>query len=266
AAREQLYPLVGAPLSQLDSTNYRTMELQSRKLDVELPLEHYDQLGIYRRRGNRYFDFDAFDFVARADSLMPYRIPSASGYLSLYPARYQQLWSGRPNDNLQFLKPGESCDRYAGGWIDMQSIRYILTAPGTNSDKFQKIYDGPDLNIFENQNAVPRAAIVERVRVIGNGQDLIGELKKPEFNPRSQVFLEEDPDLKVSSIPLEASASIVDSSAETVQIRVNTNKDSVLVLADSYFPGWEAFVDQKPERIYRANYSFRAVVLKAGKH
>src|SRR5262249_297731 len=140
------------------------------------------------------------------------------------------------------------------------------TAPGTNSDKFQKIYDGPDLNIFENQNAVPRAAIVERVRVIGNGQDLIGELKKPEFNPRSQVFLEEDPDLKVSSIPLEASASIVDSSAETVQIRVNTNKDSVLVLADSYFPGWEAFVDQKPERIYRANYSFRAVVLKAGKH
>src|SRR5262249_37767581 len=146
AAREQLYPLVGAPLSQLDSTNYRTMELQSRKLDVELPLEHYDQLGIYRRRGNRYFDFDAFDFVGRADSLMPYRIPSASGYLSLYPARYQQLWSGRPNDNLQFLKPGESCDRYAGGWIDMQSIRYILTAPGTNSDKFQKIYDGPDLN------------------------------------------------------------------------------------------------------------------------
>jgi uncharacterized membrane protein YfhO len=39
-----------------------------------------------------------------------------------------------------------------------------------------------------------------------------------------------------------------------------------LVLADSHYPGWKAFVDGKQEVIRRANLFFRAVPLPAGNH
>jgi uncharacterized membrane protein YfhO len=39
-----------------------------------------------------------------------------------------------------------------------------------------------------------------------------------------------------------------------------------LVLADSYYPGWKAFVDGREEVIRRANLFFRAVQLPAGNH
>ena len=39
-----------------------------------------------------------------------------------------------------------------------------------------------------------------------------------------------------------------------------------VVLADTYYPGWEARVNGAPAHIYRANHAFRAVWLPAGEH
>jgi len=39
-----------------------------------------------------------------------------------------------------------------------------------------------------------------------------------------------------------------------------------LVLSDTYYPGWEVYVDEKRDKIYKANYCFRAVALSKGKH
>jgi uncharacterized membrane protein YfhO len=39
-----------------------------------------------------------------------------------------------------------------------------------------------------------------------------------------------------------------------------------LVVNDSYFPGWEARVDEAPSRIFRANSLVRGVVVSAGAH
>jgi uncharacterized membrane protein YfhO len=43
-------------------------------------------------------------------------------------------------------------------------------------------------------------------------------------------------------------------------------QNAFLVLSDTYFPGWKAYVDGKEERIYRANYAFRAIPIRAGAH
>jgi uncharacterized membrane protein YfhO len=37
-------------------------------------------------------------------------------------------------------------------------------------------------------------------------------------------------------------------------------------LADSYYPGWKAYVDGKEKPILRANHFFRAVALSKGAH
>jgi len=39
-----------------------------------------------------------------------------------------------------------------------------------------------------------------------------------------------------------------------------------VVLADLYYPGWEALVDGNKASIWKANYAFRAVEVEAGEH
>jgi uncharacterized membrane protein YfhO len=49
-------------------------------------------------------------------------------------------------------------------------------------------------------------------------------------------------------------------------LEVNTDRKSVVVLHDIYYPGWEATVDGKPEPILRTNVLFRGVEVPAGHH
>ena len=48
--------------------------------------------------------------------------------------------------------------------------------------------------------------------------------------------------------------------------RVFAGKLAALVVADSFFPGWQAIVDGYPAKIDRANGIFRAVLLDEGVH
>jgi uncharacterized membrane protein YfhO len=60
--------------------------------------------------------------------------------------------------------------------------------------------------------------------------------------------------------------TVVEYEPETIQIKVSTAAGGLLVLADSYYPGWRALVDGKPAPVLRVDYLFRAVPLPAGEH
>jgi len=49
-------------------------------------------------------------------------------------------------------------------------------------------------------------------------------------------------------------------------VDVTAETDALLVLADTYYPGWSATVDGRATEILRANYAFRAIEVPAGRH
>jgi uncharacterized membrane protein YfhO len=61
-------------------------------------------------------------------------------------------------------------------------------------------------------------------------------------------------------------AEIVAYAPERVEIDVQAERPGLLVLSDTYFPGWRAWVDDVETEILRANGLFRAVALSAGVH
>jgi uncharacterized membrane protein YfhO len=49
-------------------------------------------------------------------------------------------------------------------------------------------------------------------------------------------------------------------------MRASLDTSGYLVLADTWYPGWQATVDGERVELLRANYAFRAVSLDAGDH
>ena len=60
--------------------------------------------------------------------------------------------------------------------------------------------------------------------------------------------------------------SILQEGPERVTIEVNLTQPGYLVLADTYYPGWQATIDGGTSEILPANHAFRAVQVDSGKH
>ncbi len=54
--------------------------------------------------------------------------------------------------------------------------------------------------------------------------------------------------------------------SEYLKLETFSTKDKILVLSEVDYPGWNLYVDGKVEKYITANYTFRAVPLRGGKH
>ena len=119
--------------------------------------------------------------------------------------------------------------------------------------------------LYKIEGAVPRAYVVNKTMVEKDSKQVLRLLSSAGFDPTREVVLD-------SEIPmppprqLKATAKIVRYENELVTIATSADSEAILVLADSYYPGWRAFVDGREEIIRRANLFFRAVPLPAGNH
>ena len=62
------------------------------------------------------------------------------------------------------------------------------------------------------------------------------------------------------------SAEFSSYSNNAFSLNVSTEKKGILVLSEIYFPHWNAYIDGIPAKVYRADWSLRAIVVEAGNH
>jgi uncharacterized membrane protein YfhO len=70
----------------------------------------------------------------------------------------------------------------------------------------------------------------------------------------------------VSEIAPESTVESLTDSGNTVTIRASSPRDGWLILADTFYPGWQATIDGAPAEIQIANEAFRAVAFPASAH
>ena len=80
------------------------------------------------------------------------------------------------------------------------------------------------------------------------------------------VVLEGEAQPGVCNLQATAKVEMLIDTAQRVTLRVNTPQAGWLVLADSYYPGWRATVDEQAAPVLLANYLFRAVAVPEGQH
>ncbi|MEK7274727.1 MAG: YfhO family protein, partial [Candidatus Desantisbacteria bacterium] len=136
--------------------------------------------------------------------------------------------------------------------------------------EFKYIYNDGKINIYANPAYLPRAFLVPECMIINDRARILEKLL--DIDPRQVVILEAEQGNQQLAVSKQQAAEganevqIVQYQPNTVLIQTDTAQDGFLFLSDTYYPGWSARVDGVKTRIYRANYAFRAIYLKAGQH
>jgi hypothetical protein len=154
----------------------------------------------------------------------------------------------------------------SSGRYNFLGIKYIIASKaGAPADgNIVPVFDeDPAINIYLNQDALPRVLFVGRAAVVPSHDAAWEAIRRPEFDPSTTVVLEGGQTLETDP---EASLSIERYETNSVIITVKTDQPGYLVLSDAYYPGWRATVDGRLEPIRRANYAFRAIYVPAGRH
>jgi hypothetical protein len=127
------------------------------------------------------------------------------------------------------------------------------------------IHGGPSALVYEDPAALPRAYLVGRARVTEPGGAL-DIMRSPDFDPRQEAILHEAPPMALADGPVAGQARITSRRDDEVRLAVNVDRPALLVLAENYYPGWEAWVNGESAPVLLANHTFRAVAVPAGEH
>ncbi|MFQ6058155.1 MAG: YfhO family protein [Anaerolineae bacterium] len=133
-------------------------------------------------------------------------------------------------------------------------------------DKFTPVFDGdPQVNIYLNQRALPRALVVYRSQVVLDHEAAWAAIHRPDFDPATTVVLEGGKPL--SGPPGQTThLGFTHYGLNEIRLRVSTTAEGYLVLSEVYYPGWRAYLDGREVEVWRANYAFRALYLPSGDH
>jgi hypothetical protein len=209
---------------------------------------------------------------------------------ALYVERYWRYWH-------TFIKPevwlgitGE--DRLPrlqdNPMFDTLGIRAILSSRDMGTVRgLRMLGRDRDTRVYENTNAYPRAWVVHMVHVVA-GEDEAFALLKARSHGRDGAFIVDSFDPRREAV-IEHSGKTVDEtlrglqgtrnvctsgdsdraiiqrySGNSVSLRVNAACPGLLVLPDTYFPGWTATVNGRAQTIYPTDGAFRGVTVPGG--
>jgi hypothetical protein len=118
---------------------------------------------------------------------------------------------------------------------------------------------GPGFVLYRNPTAMPRAYVVPRVQAWPDDPSVAGLLAF--VPPREAVVLPSDPLEGASRRQPFTPAEYASPDPDRVEVRVATEAPGLLVVADTWMPGWTATLDGRPAPILKGNRSQRVVVL-----
>lgn len=165
----------------------------------------------------------------------------------------------------------DKVDPADGRWLGLLNIKYVIAHRDEPIPVTLPVaYEDEHLTIYENKAVLPRAFVVHEIEVIPSGQAILERLVSDDFDPQQTLILEERPPHPIaakSGLTHDGSwAQVISYLPNEVVVEARASPGGFLFLADAYYPGWKAYVDGEEEKVYAADYLFRAVFLPGGEH
>lgn len=170
-------------------------------------------------------------------------IPKVDGFYSLYPKPIADLVLG--------LYAATNTPSHA--LLDVLGVSH-LSSP-------EKIFDW-----LPRPNSLPVISAGQQPIFVPADQTLPA-LLDPNFDPRRQVILPlEAKPLAPTDATSDARVGQITAQPAHWKFTVEAPQPTLVVLSQTYYPGWTAAIDAQPAPLLRANHAFQALPVPAGKH
>ncbi|MCB8966672.1 MAG: YfhO family protein [Ardenticatenaceae bacterium] len=135
--------------------------------------------------------------------------------------------------------------------------------------QYRLIHSG-DVKIYENLDVLPRAFLVEDWQWQPAMAAALNALQQTEFDPTVTAVILGNPtaaDIQPAAHePIADQPVILSYAPEEITIAVTTTTPALLVLTDTFYPGWEAAIDGQAAALQQVDGMFRGVFVPAGEH
>ena len=129
-------------------------------------------------------------------------------------------------------------------------------------ERFPIVYRN-EVVVYENPEALPRAFVVGEWEPAPGPAEARTRALFGRFDPNTRAVVEAPPPRPGGG---GGRAAIVEYRGNRVALDVETDGPALVVLTDTFYPGWRAWVDGAPADIYRVNGVVRGVFVDGGRH
>ena len=178
-----------------------------------------------------------------------YGVETLNGYLA---GLTQNVW-----DAQVFMTPMQ----------DLLSVRYYFGKTPIRAGQKELFQGRSGLKVFENPTAYPRIWSVHQSIRVADQKQVQVRLLDPTFDARQTVLLS-DPSAQELA-PCDGrldQVSMTRHEADRVVIAANMACPGMVILSDTWFPGWRVTVDGQTAKIEQAYGLVRGVLVGAGPH
>jgi len=136
-----------------------------------------------------------------------------------------------------------------------------------NEAPYKTIFQKEGTIILENTNCLPKAFSVENVIAVESENEIKKAFYLQEFNPAETAFVynKDMPCIGQENFS-PGKVSVKQYKPDIITLEADFEGKGLLVLAEQYYPGWEAFIDGTETKIFPVNGLLRGVIVPKGKH
>lgn len=195
-------------------------------------------------------------------------VPSANGVSPLAPEFIIQL--------RLFLHDGERWGWYyplehlESPVLDLLNARYVIAGPKAADrlravPRFRHVASLPGNELFENTTVMPRFFVVHQVRAAASLAEARRIIDRREIDFRQTAIAETPISLPPGGEGADA-VKVVEYLPNSVELDVQSRGAGLLVASETHYPGWQAWVDDRPAPIHRVDIGLRGIEVPGGSH
>jgi len=212
-----------------------------------------------------YSDPDIADFLEHQQR--PFRVDSDTDELALNWPEYHHF-DGLKSYLAGITVNGTDVEVHLPQYRSLWNVAYTIGSKTSMPDA-QVLFEGKSgRKVFYNPHVFPRAwavHLVNSVAQVEDGQALVRDHLE-ELHAAAFVRGPVPAAWKTTSCSGADNVAVRSYEAETVVLHAAMACDGVVILSDTYYPGWKAFVDGRPMPIHEVNLAMRGVAVPAGNH
>ncbi len=157
-------------------------------------------------------------------------------------------------------------DLFSKRGLEFFGVRYFLGKKPLTANQVEVFKGKSGVKVFENPSAFPRAWSVHELKTVASVTEAHQTFRSQAFDPQTTAIL-------VNQAPALETCSNEDDSVQVpvhepnmIHLQARMECRGMVIVSDSFFPGWRATVDGKSTPIFEVDGGVRGIVVEKGAH